>query len=329
MRPIARILCGSHLYGTNIAGSDRDYKIVYIPAGERILLQRADYLEPEVMPTIIEQLQKDAGIEETPDVEFLSLAQYLKLLCEGQTNALDMFFAPRKFYVGDPEPEWFAITNNEKRWISKRSAAFVGYCRKQAGKYSVKLDRYDALKSVVEFFAKVPQNLNQKVQELQSLDFLVGSSEHIEWLHKETSQGMQQGYLSVCQTMVPVSATCRTALDTFSHKLDAYGQRVRSAGNLKEEDWKSLYHAVRVAEEALELLQTGRLTLPRPEKRLLRAIRLGKLPFDKVSAMIEENLQILERAVEESTLPEKPDWDFAEELIRAFYRSAVICSSQS
>jgi len=89
-----------------------------------------------------------------------------------------------------------------------------------------------------------------------------------------------------------------------------------------------MYHAVRVAEEALELMQTGKLTFPRPERNLLTAIRLGKIPFEKVSGIIEENLKKVEQAVEKSTLPDQPDWTYADSLVETFYRSAVLSSKK-
>lgn len=230
MRPIARILCGSHLYGCAVSESDRDYKIVYIPSARNILLQCADKLNLEEALPAVEQLKKDAKLTKDPEVEFMSLRQYLKLLCQGQTNALDMFFAPRENFVGVPEPEWYTIQAHKNFWVSKNTSSFVSCCRQQ------------------------------------------------------------------------------TSIDST--------------------DWKSMYHAVRVAEEALELMRTGKLTFPRPERRVLTAIRLGKIPFEKVSAMIEGSLQIIEKAVKESTLQEAPNWDYADRLVENFYRSAVICRNQ-
>lgn len=329
MRPIVRILCGSHLYGCDVPESDKDYKIVYMPPARRILLQQADKLDPEDMPPVVKQLKKDAKLRKDPDVEFMSFKQYLKLLCEGQTNAMDMLFAPRDFYVGEPEPEWYCVQNHAARWISKNSAAFVGYCRQQAGKYVVKMDRFDAVKNVIHRLATTTTGGSQKLTELHDvLDELVQSSEHIEWIMKETAHGAELAHLSVCQTMIPVTATVKVALETFGRKLDGYGDRVRAAANMDAKDWKSLYHAVRVAEEALELMETGKLTFPRPERNLLKAIRMGKIPFDKVSEMVEENLQKVEKAVEKSTLPEQPDWDYADTLVEGFYRSAVLCSKR-
>jgi hypothetical protein len=56
----------------------------------------------------------------------------------------------------------------------------------------------------------------------------------------------------------------------------------------------------------------------------LTAIRLGKIPFEKVSAVIEENLKKVEKAVEKSKLREQPDWEYADELVKTFYRNSVI-----
>ncbi len=325
MREIVRILCGSHLYGTNVESSDRDYKIVYIPDGKRILLQKADRLDPLDMVEPVKRLVADVGeplAEHSPDVEFMSLRQYLKLLCQGQTNALDMFFAPREFYVGDPEPEWYTIQALSDRWISKNSAAFVGYCRQQAGKYSVKIDRYEAIKKAVDYLGQ-QMPLSQKLSALTDLGWLVAQSEHIEQVCKGTTPHNQVSHLSVCQVMVPMGATCALALSTFHHKLADYGKRVRAASNMNEKDWKSMYHAVRVACQAMELMHTGKLTFPRPERRMLKAIRLGKIPFEHVGHMIEKNLEAVQKAVEKSTLPEQPNWDHAEHLVETFYRSAV------
>jgi len=189
------------------------------------------------------------------------------------------------------------------------------------------MDRYDAVKSVITLLAQVPPG-HQKLDAVKGhLQHLVDNSDHIEFLYKEAQHG-EILHLSVCQSLVPITATIKVALEQYSKKLDTYGERVTAAANMDAKDWKSMYHAVRVAEEALELLQTGKLTFPRPERRLLTAIRLGKVPFEKVSADIEENLRIVEEAVENSTLQERPDYEYADHLVATFYRSAVLCQSQ-
>ena len=126
MTEVARILCGSHLYGTAVEGSDRDYKVVYIPPAQDILLGRSS----------------EFPAAETGDVEYLTLQTYMRLLCEGQTSALDMLFAGDDSHSFPPTVTWKAIQQAAPdKWVSKRCKAFVRYCRDQAHKYVIKKER--------------------------------------------------------------------------------------------------------------------------------------------------------------------------------------------
>ena len=229
MREIVRILCGSRLYGCNIPGSDWDYKIVYIPSAKRILLQRGDRLDPEEMPLIVSRLREDAKLAQSPQVEIFSLRRYLGLLCNSSNNALDMFFAPKEFYVGEPASEWYAIQGAVKHWISQNAGALYG-------KPSP---------------IKEPTDLN---------------------------------------------------------------------------GWKNLYHSYRVTCQAIELMETGTITFPRPERQFLKAIRLGKIPFPEVSSRIQASREQVLQAAEKSTLFADPDLVYADRIIASCYRSAVVCS---
>ena len=68
-------------------------------------------------------------------------------------------------------------------------------------------------------------------------------------------------------------------------------------------------HAARLGHQGLELLATGRLTLPTPEpaRTTVMAIRLGERSLDKAVAEIETVEQQLAEAIESSPLPEEPD----------------------
>jgi hypothetical protein len=309
MKEIARILCGSHLYGTNVEGSDKDYKVVFIPDPEDILLGRG-------------RGRCEKGPE--GDVEYMSLQQYLKLLCQGQTVALDMLFAPEACYEGQPEAEWFAIRRHGPSFLSRNCKAFVGYCRQQAGKYVIKLERFQALGKVVEKLQQAPAEA-RLLEHLEGLLDLVDTEPHMEWVTHSAKHIMKEvAHLSVCQTEVPITATIKLALSTYQRKLDQYGERVRAAEDLGEKDWKSMYHAVRVGHQAIELMETGKLTFPRPERDLLLAIRQGKLPLKEVGETIEENLDKVQEAAEASSLPEEPDWGLAERLTVSFYQIHIL-----
>ena len=138
---VVRIEFGSHLYGTNTEKSDHDFKSVYIPSADEILLQR-------VRDSTGHEVNRPEGFKNSPkdtDDEAYSLQRYLTLLLQGQTVAIDMLFAPSPLKTS---PLWEDLKANKHRLLTKRAASFVGYCQAQANKYSVKGAR-DAAWAVV------------------------------------------------------------------------------------------------------------------------------------------------------------------------------------
>ena len=151
MRKIVDIKFGSHLYGTSTPESDVDFKSVYIPARNDILLQR-------VKGSITNQRPKNQGEKNYAgevDQESYSLQRFLHLAAEGQTVALDILFAPEWAMVQPPSLEWVEITANRQKLLTRKSAAFVGYCRTQANKYGIKGSRVAAARRALEFIDKV------------------------------------------------------------------------------------------------------------------------------------------------------------------------------
>jgi hypothetical protein len=74
-------------------------------------------------------------------------------------------------------------------------------------------------------------------------------------------------------------------------------------------DTKYAMHATRIAHQGIEILTTGRITLPIPDDPgdLLRAIRRGDLTEPEMLAELDQAQAGLERAAETTTLPEHPD----------------------
>src|ERR1700722_15667678 len=122
---VVRIEFGSHLYGTNTSASDHDYKSVYVPCADDILFQRVK----GSLGHKGKRFEGDKNSPEDTDDEMYSLQRYLGLLSEGQTVTIDMLFAPKPLITS---PLWEEIRANKDLLLTKRSAAFVGYCRTQA-----------------------------------------------------------------------------------------------------------------------------------------------------------------------------------------------------
>lgn len=89
-------------------------------------------------------------------------------------------------------------------------------------------------------------------------------------------------------------------------------------------DTKYAMHAVRLGYQGLELLETGRLTLPMPEPTRSRvmAVRLGERSFDEVLAEIDEVQRRLSTALEQTALPAEPDRAAVDRFLVDTYRQA-------
>jgi uncharacterized protein len=84
-------------------------------------------------------------------------------------------------------------------------------------------------------------------------------------------------------------------------------QRERSAEH--GYDTKYAMHALRIAHQGEEFLQTGRITLPvaEPERGALMQVRRGEIPLGDVLDRLRESSAALERALLSETVAEKPD----------------------
>ena len=66
-------------------------------------------------------------------------------------------------------------------------------------------------------------------------------------------------------------------------------------------------HALRVLYQCEELMRTGRMTFPRPEKDLLSRIKRGELSLGEIEATRTFILDKAQTAYEKSTLPDRPN----------------------
>lgn len=79
---VVRMTFGSHLYGTSTTASDFDFKSVYVPTAEDIILQKVKASISTLRPKAEGEKNQAGETEE----ECYSLQRFLKLLCDGQTG---------------------------------------------------------------------------------------------------------------------------------------------------------------------------------------------------------------------------------------------------
>src|SRR5208283_1419446 len=223
----------------------------------------------------VKRYEHEKNAPEDTDDEAYSLQRYMTLLAEGQTVTIDMLFAPKTILTS---PLWEEIRANKDRLLTKRSAAFVGYCRTQANKYGIKGSRVASAKKASEFFRAMCDSHVTTVK-VGEFDLSSHLDEHTKIVTKETTPGKVETYLECCNRMVGFKNTLKEAAGIYTRIYEEYGHRARLAESNEGIDWKALSHAVRVANEALELLTTAHVTFPLPNAQHILDIKRGTIPY--------------------------------------------------
>ena len=329
MNKILEVKFGSHLYGTNNENSDLDFKAIYLPTARDIVLHTYEKTK------VITRQKKDGerNTKDDIDIEIFSLDRFLDQLMEGQTWALDMLFAFNStYYTAEGMSIMGEIFKNKDRLLTKNINAFVGYARKQAAKYGIKGTRMDALKNTVALLETF-NNYDKLEMHADAIYKLVAESKELVSLEKtpliEVVEIPAVGkpemipHLVVCNRKIGFTSTVKLAKDCFGKILSGYGDRAIKANLAGGKDWKAISHAVRVNSEALELLKTGHITFPRPDRELLLQIKEARMDWDKVAELIEIGVAELHEEQAKSSMRAEPDYDWANDFVYKIYSEIV------
>ena len=322
MTPIVRIKFGSHLYGTQTPQSDVDYKSVYVPDARSILLQRVKGSVSTKRP----KREGEKNYAGETDEESYSLQRYLGLVCEGQTVALDVLFAPRWSMETEPSWVWQEIVENRHRLVTRRYAAFIGYCRQQSNKYGIKGSRVAAARSALALLerATVDHGTVAKLATIEAgIVALCTHTEHMEVLDVLQVSGATIKHWDVCGRKMPFTSSIKNAHNIMARLVAEYGSRALEAERNEGVDWKALSHAVRIGRQAIELLRTGTVVFPRPDATHLLAIKRGERPYQAVAEEIEELLPAIEAEAARSPLRETPDLAWVDDYVMEIHDAVV------
>jgi len=322
MKTIVELTFGSHLYGTATSESDLDIKAVYLPEARDILLQRV----PAAVSVHREKAKGEKNTAADTDFEAYSSAKFLELLAEGQTVALDMLFAPDAMLLSAPHPVWAEIKALAPRLFSRKTTAFVGYCRQQARKYGVKGERLTAVRAALEALRAIEGTYGSNAKlEVAATEVRALAAEHalLDVVEVPEATGYMATYFDIAGKKAIFSASIKGARTIAEGLYNEFGERTRAAEANSGVDWKAMSHAVRIARQAVEFLETGQVTLPRPEAAHLLAIKCGALPYAAVGEEIETLLEAVEAAAARCGLPEGPEPGLAEDFIADLYGRIV------
>ena len=313
---------GAHLYGLDTPESDKDYRGVFLPNADLLLLEKN---VDEISSSTGDQHSKNTSADVY--IKLYSIHKYIKLASQGEIGALDLLYSFFNNSIEKWEDEhrvFRQLVNNRNMLINAKSMkAFYGYAISQAKKYGIKGSRFGVLKDIKSYL----NSFSDELLKLYRLEDKVGTilkcykdpSYCFETTRIDKGTGLDCRFLCVCGTM----HSYKTPLLEFKKRIiqaeAKYGERVRNT----EIDWKALSHAVRALDECIEFLNEGKIYFPLKNKEHILDIKFGRISYEFVEQEILFKLNTVEdlQATETSITKEyKYDEDALNKYIINLYK---------
>ena len=310
---------GSKLYGTNTDKSDTDLKAIYLPQISDLLLGKKlvatkkrwdadgqplpDSVDGKALPMV------DGGTE----CEYIPFQTFVRDFVAGQTYAVEVAHAIVKNGPESPGPlstrEWTLVNDLVEAFGNSEVYSMVGFAMKQTMDYVHRGERLTEATKVRDTLLKV--QTDQHDANLR-LDTMINGEACLDYVARlaglPTSTTVNNNRTLRTLELNGRSYTESTALSHVLQQLDkmidSYGERSNRAAQV-DVDFKSLSHAVRVYQQAIEVLDTGSVTFPRPNAAFLLRVKSGQMDLEEVKTLLKAlDAEVLSK-METSTVRKK------------------------
>ena len=292
MEIVVEMKSGSHVYGTNTPESDLDLRGVCIGP-------------PKVIFSIFKNFEQYQG-QKGEDRIIYDIRKFFALCSKCNPNIVEQLYTPPEFWI-TVTPLWEKILENKHLFISKAAKnSFSGYAHAQLKK----------LRSHHKWLRDIPVKPDP---EKYGVDVHKLSKTQADAIKHMPVEVFKEEYVEFARNYKRYQQDLKEWNDYDNH------MKQRNPARLALEkahgfDSKFGYHLIRLYHEAVELLKTGAITLPRPEKDLLMDIRQGKYSLEELIEIGEKLDKELDGLYETSTLPWGPDKNGIDE----FYYSIIM-----
>lgn len=312
-----KCLFGSHLYQLNTENSDKDYKGIYLPSKESLLL--GNYKKHYSQSTGDD---KSKNTKDDVDIEIYSLPYFIELACKGETVALDMLHAKDEMFESDLFNVWYDLKSKRKMFYTKDMKSYIGYARKQANKYGIKGSRMEAVEKVINFLNCSYTPLTRQELKIRDVIKKLPTSEFVKVITVlDTKQGDLTFY-EVCGRKYQDTMTLQQLKTHCEEIYDEYGDRAKLAKIDQGIDWKAVSHALRASYQMLGILEDGDFEYPLPQTKFLLEVKTGQLNFvNEVQPELDNLINRIEKLSEESNLPRQVDKEYWNNWLLDVYRN--------
>lgn len=215
----------------------------------------------------------DHQIIRDPDSVVYSIRRFFELLIMGDPGALEILYAPKSSIIKE-SGIGSVLINHRSLFITKQSIRRIfGYAqsewRKVTGTQLVPIKRIPTEDEVVENIRQIFHPGREEMDEIIRLLFIS---------HKRE-----------------IRSAKRKLGRKRKRQIERHGYCTSSA-----------CHTIRLLEQAIELINTGELTFPRPNAKLLLSIKKGELSFEDVEEIYKTYISRSEFVEKPPHLPDKP-----------------------
>lgn len=309
---------GSKLYGTDNPNSDTDYKGIFIPNRDDVLLKRD-----------LEHFNFNSNDKNTKnskndiDLQLFSVYKFFNLLKKGETGAMDILFSMfrKDTQVYNDKEFTTVMMENYKKFYNRNLHSFIGYCVGQSKVYNVRGKRFNELHLFVEYFnALIKEQRNKKLENMFPMVeqmFKEHPYKYIKFVMAPTSRGSAETKESKYIEVLGKRFLGTVSVGYFSEKItdmeEQFGNRARASA--KGVDFKALSHAVRVINEVEELIDNEFITFPLKNRVYITSVKEGNEILEDVMEYLDTQLNLVQKKLEKSNLAEKSDEVFIDTLL--------------
>lgn len=315
---VVNMLFGSHLYGLDTPESDMDYKGIYLPTKEELLL--GNYAKTYNHSTG----NKDSkNGNEDVDTEVIALPYFIKQACQGETFALDMLHCNNPI---SSSPIWEDLVSQRKKFYSKDMKAYVGYVKKQAAKYGLKGSRLACIKKAIESLQPFRVNGVDGVTVGDITGHLyTGEYANLVMYTGKGAGAVEQEFYEVNGKKYQTTNSVSYVVEQLTKMYDSYGARAKQAESNDGVDWKAISHAIRAGVQARDIYMYGDFEYPLTATEDILKVKLGQMDYKTEAApMLESIVDSVEAWSSLSHLPAKVDTKYWDQWLLDVYEEYVL-----
>jgi len=291
---------GSKLYGTSTLNSDTDVKVVYLPDINDVLLGKRmpafkKRFDATGNPLLDSAVMPANGVE----TEYITFQTFVRDFVAGQTYAVEVAWALYNVEMLGCTPmskrELELLRELVQRFSNADVYSMVSFAQKQTFDYvhrgarlneatNVKIALIEAILaySQTEITPRLDSIMRNGMTVLDVIAKSTGLKTSVSVNNNKSQRTLELNGRSYLE-----STRLDHILEQVQKLVDKYGERTTAAAK-DSVDFKSLSHAVRVYQQSIELLDTGKITFPRPNVQELLEIKQGSADLEVVKAKLLE-----------------------------------------